>query len=717
MPEAPSEAELNAAHLEAELARLDVLINREYRRWMMAGEDPSEEFRGLHLSPERAEQYLALPPFCGLGRMGSLSSEESDQYIALERQALAVSEKLVGIARERRCPTRLDHLALCFGLDRTDLDIFLVCLAPHLDLRYERLYGFLQDDVTRRLPTLNLILDLMHGPGPERLGLLARFSAKSPLMRHHLIEWATGRDARGESSLSRVLLPDSSVVSWLFGTYQPNTDLVRDVQLSPSRAGEDDLLLAGEAWRGLEAGLAGEPVITLFGPDVTARDAAERLIADALGRPILKVDLRACSSTGHPSRDVVKLVLRDALLLDAIPVLSRWDAALEDGAPDPHVLDMICNHSGTVVISGDSEWLARNIDRDRPVLWVEFTKPSYRQRVALWNRFVKWSRLPAVLDLDDLAGQFSLSTGQIRDATATAVDLATKRGEPAGIDDLYQGARLHSNPNLAQLARKVDTRYGWPDIILPPDQVSILREIVATVRERPKVLEEWGVGRKLAASDGITVLFAGPPGTGKTMAAQVIASELKLALYKIDLSTVVSKYIGETEKNLERIFTEAQDSNSILFFDEADALFGKRSEVKDAHDRYANIEVSYLLQRMEGYDGVTVLATNLRANLDEAFVRRLQFIVDFPFPEEEDRRRIWQTLFPPELPCEEDLDLELLARRFRLAGGNIRNIIVNAAFLAAAEDRPVGMSHLLHGTRRELQKMGRLVDEADLAVD
>jgi SpoVK/Ycf46/Vps4 family AAA+-type ATPase len=197
------------------------------------------------------------------------------------------------------------------------------------------------------------------------------------------------------------------------------------------------------------------------------------------------------------------------------------------------------------------------------------------------------------------------------------------------------------------------------------------------------------------------------------MAAEVMAAELGLDLYKIDLSTVISKYIGETEKNLERIFNEAEASNAILFFDEADALFGKRSEVRDSHDRYANVEISYLLQRMEAYNGVTILATNLRSNLDEAFTRRLQFAVDFPFPEEADRLRIWKTLFPPEVPSATDIDLPLLARRFKLAGGNIRNILVTAAYLAASDGGAVNMANLLHGTRRELQKMGRLVGEQD----
>jgi SpoVK/Ycf46/Vps4 family AAA+-type ATPase len=267
------------------------------------------------------------------------------------------------------------------------------------------------------------------------------------------------------------------------------------------------------------------------------------------------------------------------------------------------------------------------------------------------------------------------------------------------------------------LAKKIKPRYDWDDMVLSEDQKAMLRELVGTVRGRPKVLEEWKVGQKLASSAGVTALFAGPPGTGKTMAAEVIAGELGLDLYKIDLSTVVSKYIGETEKNLEKIFQEAESSNAILFFDEADSLFGKRSEVRDSHDRYANIEISYLLQRMEAYDGVTILATNLGANLDEAFTRRLSFSINFPFPEEEERLRIWQSLFPPSLPRAGDLDLPLMARRFKMAGGNIRNVIVSAAYLAAADGGTLTMQHLLHGTRRELQKMGRLVNEKDMVID
>jgi SpoVK/Ycf46/Vps4 family AAA+-type ATPase len=318
--------------------------------------------------------------------------------------------------------------------------------------------------------------------------------------------------------------------------------------------------------------------------------------------------------------------------------------------------------------------------------------------------------------LEILAGQFSLTSGQIVAAASSAMSQAVQESRPLLSSDLFEAARLHSGHHLAELAQKIEPRYAWDDLVLPQTPLTMLRELVSMVQSRPLVLETWGLGRKLTASTGVSALFSGPPGTGKTLAAQIIANQLGIELYRIDLSTVVSKYVGETEKNLERIFTEASQSNAILFFDEADAIFGKRSEVKDAHDRYANIEVGYLLQRMESYNGVTILATNLRANLDDAFTRRLQFIINFPFPDEEYRLQIWQVLIPPDLPRAEELDLELMAKRFKLAGGNIRNIIVSAAFVAASDGGSVTMQHLMHGARREIQKMGRLVHESDYVL-
>jgi ATP-dependent 26S proteasome regulatory subunit len=715
---AASETDLSLQHLRAELTRVDVLIRREVRRWQLAGQDSSDDFRGLYLSDDQALSLVTRPFGTSWGHLAALAPEEEHAFAAAQAEATQQAETLAEMARQQGHPTRLERLATTFGLERFELDAFLICLAPSLDLRYERIYGYLQDDVTRKHPSVNLVLDLLCTPGLERLRVLSHFADAAPLFKYRLLERLPGSGEGTAPLLGQALHPDASLVAWLLGGYQPSAELGPHTKLLPpgeKEEGEDRLLVA-EVWSGLERAIGQEPVVVFYGPNETAQHAAARLVAAHVGCPLLQVDLGSVTAAEESPSRAAELALRDARLIEAIPYLVGWDACLVDGAPRPDLLAELCAYPHLAIVAGRGPWQAQGTDRDRTLLWVEFPIPAYPQRRMLWSHFVSRVRPEADLDITEAAGQFTLTTGQIRDAVATARDIAARRSDGLQSMDLFAAARAHSNPRLSGLARQITPRYTWNDIVLPDDQIALLHEIVATVRGRPKVLEEWGVGKKLAASDGVTMLFAGPPGTGKTMAAEVIAAELNLDLYKIDLSTIVSKYIGETEKNLERIFSEAQSSNAILFFDEADALFGKRSEVKDAHDRYANIEISYLLQRMEAYDGVTILATNLRANLDEAFTRRLQFAVDFPFPEEEYRLRIWRTLFPSGVPRTPDLDLALLARRFKLAGGNIRNILVNAAFLSAADDSPVTMQHLLHATRRELQKMGRLIDEADLAI-
>jgi SpoVK/Ycf46/Vps4 family AAA+-type ATPase len=272
---------------------------------------------------------------------------------------------------------------------------------------------------------------------------------------------------------------------------------------------------------------------------------------------------------------------------------------------------------------------------------------------------------------------------------------------------------------LGTIARRIEPLYTWDDIVLPQDSLRQLKEICICVTQRQRVLEDWGFGQKLSQGKGTHALFSGASGTGKTMAAEVVAKELGFDLYRIDLCGVVSKYIGETEKNLDRIFAAAQDTSVVLFFDEADALFGKRSEVRDSHDRYANLEISYLLQKMEQYDGIAILASNLRANLDEAFLRRLNFVVTFPFPDEAHRLLIWQGIWPGETPLADDVDLRFLAHEYKFTGGNIKNVALAAAFLAAEDGSPVTMNHLLQAVRREYQKLGKAVPELNgpLAVE
>lgn len=710
------------AHLQAELARIDITIQRQLRRWQVAGQNPHDAFRGLYISEIEVEGLLARPLGGNWGYQSDLTPGELGAFAQAENQAVRQAALL---AEQLGCSGQtppLYHLMSTFGLDRFELDALLICLAPTLDLRYERLYGYLQDDVTRKWPTVNLVLDLLCEPGPQRLLNLRYFSDRAPLIRYRLLERVTEPGGGTLPLLSQALLPDEAIVTWLLGQYEPRADLAVCAVLSQSPISESDKLLAGAVADELTGiGPSSEslyPLVAFYGQDRTSQEAAARLCAAHVERPLLAVDVSEALQNGLDAARVIRLALRDARLTQAIPFLIGWDGIIahDDRALARAALVELYEYPDLVIVGSQEAWQPTGVDRQRPLLYFEFDLPDYAHRAALWAHFLH----PIDVGQDELAslaGQFALSSGQIRDAVASARDLAARQHRPLQPQDLFVSARMHSNPKLASLARKIEPHYDWADIVLPDDQLAMLREIVNTVRGRAVVMDEWGLRRKLVPNSGVTVLFAGPPGTGKTMAAEVIAAELGLDLFKIDLSTVVSKYIGETEKNLERIFSEAQSSNAILFFDEADALFGKRSEVKDAHDRYANIEISYLLQRMELYNGITILATNLRANLDEAFTRRLQFSIDFPFPEREYRLRIWQTLFPVDVPRAQDVDFGLLARRFKLAGGNIRNVIVSAAYLAAADGRMVKMAHLLHGVRRELQKIGRLVNEKDMAIE
>jgi SpoVK/Ycf46/Vps4 family AAA+-type ATPase len=345
---------------------------------------------------------------------------------------------------------------------------------------------------------------------------------------------------------------------------------------------------------------------------------------------------------------------------------------------------------------------------NRTVTTVELTRPDYPARRLLWERRLADAGGSAAEDVDvaALATMFELTDAQIADAVRSAT--AAADGAALTTEDLLTACNEQSRSALDSLARTVDPAYSWDDIVLPASTLAHLREIAAQIRNRGTVYSEWGFEGKFSLGNGLVAMFSGPSGTGKTMATEVVANDLGLDLYKVDVASVVSKYIGETEKNLGRIFDEAERSNAILLFDEADALFGKRSEVSDSHDRYANIEASYLLQRVEEYDGAVFLTTNLESNVDDAFGRRIHHSIAFSPPDREAREAIWRGIFPAETPLD-DVDYEFLSS-LSVTGGNIKNIALTAAFLAADEGRPVGMGHLACAARREFEKIGKLID-------
>jgi AAA+ superfamily predicted ATPase len=702
----------NLDHLLTGLAYIDLHIRWAVARARLIGLNPDDEFRGLYISDAQVDTLLGYD--LGHNLWSSVNGKTPDgtetgleQWPVVIEQARQEWHTRTELSRAQGITMLLDDLVCQFGLNELEVDALLIALAPEVDPRYERLYAYLQDDVTRKRPSVDLVLNLLTHSFTDKLQTRRLFTDDGGLIQSRLLVRFSDHSATEPSLLVQYLRPASRVVEHLLGHSGLDSALESSVSLVDTHNWQSSPRL-DEGWLSQLVRVAQErsPLFAFYGGyGVGKRDAAAT-IAHALSLPLITADMVALSADNQLNEGL-GLLLRDGRLNRAVLYLSNWDTILKDGRPPHHILHQLLAYPYVVIMAGSTVWQPLGENRTRPILPVHFTSPDYEGRLRIWQHHLEHTGL----NLIEVANHFRFSPGQIEDAVATARDLASWRNEPMSEIDLFVASRAHSNQNLGVLATKIKPRYAWDDIILPYDTRNQLREMVNQVRQKPIVYGRWGFDRKLALGKGLHALFAGESGTGKTMAADIMAGELGLDLYKVDLSSLVSKYIGETEKNLDRIFTEAATSNAILFFDEADAIFGKRSEVKDSHDRYANIEISYLLQRMEVYDGVVILATNLRANMDDAFTRRLHFAIEFPYPEVTDRERIWRINFPTETPLAEDVNWYELARRFRLAGGNIRNIILASAFLAAEHDEPVGMVHLLHATRREYQKMGRLIDE------
>jgi AAA+ superfamily predicted ATPase len=709
-------AEESSGELLLALGRLDRRLERatSTAQAQSAGEAGSDPYRGLYISGEEVAGLLARDP-C------------APQFDASAR---AVEGHLFESVKQY--PKRLAELAETHGLSCFDLDVAVIALAPEVDLRYERVYAFMQDDMTRRRPTVELALNLLCADAAAKLSRRAHFSTDAPLFRSGLMQLAPDPNQPHPPMLAHYLKLDEQVVRWLLE--QPGLDarLAPFCELLEPSAALEDLPVGEELKRALSrlAARSREATRTLklhfHGPrGSNKRRAAEALAAEA-GARLLVFDLTRLQDPSDFGA-TLRLALREAEMHGAFLYAEGVDALRADdrAAHARQLTEALQSCGGRVILAGEQETLAGMSHGSLRVFDVPFGVQDFAQRRACWQEALRQEGLMLdSSDLDALAGRFRMTQGDIASAVSAASDLALWRdasrpqadaadAHPARptLEDLFVSARAQSRHNLGTMARKVEAKYGWADLVLPADQLSQLEEICEQVKHRHVVYGEWGFDRKLSLGKGLNALFAGPPGTGKTMAAEVIARELHLDLFKIDLSQVVSKYIGETEKNLDRIFREARASYAILFFDEADALFGKRSEVKDAHDRYANIEVGYLLQKMEEYDGIAVLATNLRHHMDDAFVRRMHVIVEFPFPDEEYRKRIWEVSFPFEAPLAEDVDFGQLARVAKMAGGNIKSIALASAFYAAAEGGEIRMSHLLRAARREHQKLGRAWNE------
>lgn len=445
----------------------------------------------------------------------------------------------------------------------------------------------------------------------------------------------------------------------------------------------------------------GECLLYLSGLSGMGKRTQAHHLACKLDTPILAVD---ASGT-----DKLDDVIRECLLWGAFPCICHADALFESSDTAHGWISVLLHRFGLLILCGEGEDPA--CLREFSPFYIPLPMPDFTARLALWQSL----GLPlSQAELSAVSGKFTLRPGQIKLAAQYALHQQQIHQLPA-VDAplLHSACRRQLTQSLSEKAFRVTPVFRWENLILPAPQKQILRTAIDQVQNWQTVLGEWGLEAALPYGRGLSILFSGPPGTGKTMAAQVMAAELMMDLYQVDLSVIVSKYVGDTQRNLRQVFDEVAGCQGILFFDEADALFGKRTELKDAQDRYANMEAAYLLQRIEAYQGIVILATNIYQNFDEAFRRRIKFVVDFPFPDGSLRKALWEKALPPGVPKGDDLDYAFLSR-FELSGSYIRNISINAAYLAAAQDRPVCMEHVLRALRMEMQKMGKALLREDL---
>jgi hypothetical protein len=579
--------------------------------------------------------------------------------------------------QEMSPPPALEKLCKLFELSNFERGILLLCAGIELDSKFAALCAKANGDPRRDFPTFSLALGAL--PEPHWSAL----TPAAPLRRWRLIELLPGQNL----TLSPLKI-DERVLHYLTGLNQLDERLATLVE---PLSGADDLVDSHRAVADeIVAVLRKDrplPAIQLCGNDPVAKRAVAAASCAAVGLNLHTLTAQNLPADFRELESLMRLWEREAALGASVLLIECEDAENNFAAT------RFIERAGGVLFVSSRE---RRRVRERTFIDFDIGKPTRDEQRVLWkNAGVNGQ-------LESLAAQFDLSAASIHSAAAQAVSP----------ENLWDACRIQARPRLDDLAQRIETRASWNDLVLPAPQLTMLREISAHVRRRNLVYETWGFAEKSARGLGISALFAGASGTGKTLAAEVLANELRLDLYRIDLSQVVSKYIGETEKNLRRVFDAAEAGSAVLLFDEADALFGKRSEVKDSHDRYANIEVSYLLQRMEAYRGLAILTTNMKDALDPAFLRRIRFVVQFPFPDAAERIEIWRRMFPTQTPVD-GLDVARLAK-LHVAGGNIRNIALNAAFLAADSDEPVRMRHLLRAARAECVKIEKPLTNAEI---
>jgi hypothetical protein len=607
-----------------------------------------------------------------------------------EPQKSAELEKAVAAARAgMQPPPAVDLLSELFALTEFERKLLLLCAGVEMDSRLAERCAEAQGHPGRTHVTFGLAMACL--PDSHWSALMP----SRPLRRLRMLEVQAG------NNLTAVPLRiDERILHYLAGlnVVDPRLESLLRTSPFPEWIAEEHAAIATRAARLIGSYSQYSPLVHLCGDDSLGQEDIAALVAHDTGRELFVVRTEALPAIGPDLEQVILLWERESLLVPGALLIQCASSGLSVSAG--HLVERL---SGLIFLASREP-----VRLNRAVVRLDANKPCPVEQKQLWQKALGATALNLNGTLDDLSEQFRLSARMI---FSTSALLASEEGQLQP-DHLWNACRALARPKLEDMAQRIVSCATWDDLVIPELQMQTLRQLAAQVRHRLKVYETWGFAAKGRRGLGVSALFTGVSGTGKTMAAEVLARELGLDLYRIDLSAVVSKYIGETEKNLKQVFDAAEEGGVLLLFDEADALFGKRSEVRDSHDRYANIEVGYLLQRMEEYQGLAILTTNLKSALDSAFQRRLRFTVNFPFPDAAQREAIWRKVFPAATPTNM-LEHKKLSQ-LNVAGGNIRNIALNAAFLAAQAGTPVEMANLVEASRLEAQKMERPLSDSEI---
>lgn len=696
----------NETYLAAAIKWVMLRLKRQIQQQESSSTGPTTH-PGLLPSQPRPRRFPV--PF---NRQASTISTAPSEVPLLPASVPLTDEEVAEAAQELDRTTRVEPvpnfvwLSDQLGLSSFERDILLLCIAMELHTGIAHLCAQAQDDLSRPYPTFALALVLFDQPIWDAL------SPQRPLRYLRLLEI---NQPGSQPLTTSALRADERIVNYAKGLNYLDDRLdpllyrlemnQPEEKLPQSQQNVVDRIIA--SLNEYDYQNKRLPVIQLLGTDSSSKQLIARKVAGRLNRVLYRLMVSLLPSDAAELELLSRLWQRESMLL---PLALFLDTNNDEGSSSPterslSSINYFLEHTGGILFLDTLDTWSGMV---RASITVDVTKPTPLEQQKVWGELLGSGYAERVARL---AAQFNLDLPTIAEIVEEARSDTLDRTAPS-IDQLWQACLNHTRPKIDMLAQRIDPKATWDLLVLPEHETYLLRKIANQVGNRIKVYDEWGFRHRMNRGLGINALFIGESGTGKTMAAEVLANEFQLHLYRIDLSTVISKYIGETEKNLRRLFDAAEDGGAILFFDEADALFGKRSEVKDSHDRYANIEINYLLQRIEAYRGLAILATNLKSGMDTAFIRRLRFIVNFPFPGSAERKRIWQKAFPPETPAHE-LDYDVLAR-LNLTGGSIHTIALNAAFLAANADPPVvTMSIIREAAREEVRKLDRPINEAD----